>query len=64
MKLFLGSMTQMNYAMFSPVGFSYPGVLAAAEGLGIEMTPELFERFQLAESTYLKVLAENAPREH
>jgi hypothetical protein len=49
-------------SMAGPTGLDYQGVLAAAQGLGLTMRPDLFRAVQTAERTWLKVLAENKPQ--
>jgi hypothetical protein len=62
MELFMASLTQMRVSMAGPTGLDYQGVLAAAQGLGLTMRPDLFRAVQTAERAWLKVIAENAPK--
>lgn len=54
----MASLTQIRVSMAGPVGLDYQGVQAAAWGLGMEMSPELFRGVQAAESAWLAALAE------
>jgi hypothetical protein len=62
MELFMASLTQMRVSMAGPTGLDYQGVLAAAQGLGMTMRPELFRAVQTAERAWLQILAETTPK--
>ena len=41
------------------IGFNYPGLMAAAELLGVDFTPELFDQIQTMELAALKEMSKD-----